>query len=154
MEQGAILPRPCAAFTGISTHGISPCTGLAIVSAGHVFLAHIPPPPGALHWDQMMTWRDRYKRMIDDALASMVGAIAQVVIVSPDTETEMPNGGPTLINNTLNILYGLQTNRVLGNAVIVDAATGTVTPRNNALLPNQYTEIDWGDTTQNWVIMN
>jgi hypothetical protein len=102
----------------------------------------------------MLAWRDRYKEMIDDALASMVGAIQQVVIISPDTAEEMPNGGPTLINNTLNTLYGLHPVRVIGNGVTVNAATGVVAPRNNALPLGQYTEVDWGDTTQNWVIMN
>jgi hypothetical protein len=117
MNQGAVMPKTCIGYLGISTHGIDSCTGLALISVGSIFLTHMPPPPSSEHWDEMLSWRARYKGMIEAALSYLVGDVTRAVFISPNTERELPNGGPTLIRNTLDILYGIKSDREVGTKV-------------------------------------
>lgn len=153
MNQGAVLPMTCVSYQGLSTHGIDSCTGVAIRSKQHVFLSHMPPPPLAEKWDEMLAWRERYKKLIDEALSRMDGEVVSASIVSPNREEEMPNGGPTLISGTLNILYGIKTMRELGNAVKIDIASGSIAASYGGLKNTEYTEMPGGSDAV-WVLIN
>ncbi len=50
----------------------------------------------------------------------MSGKLTRAIIVSPNSERELPNGGPVVIGNTLKIVYGIETEKERGTKVTVD----------------------------------
>lgn len=142
MCQGVVLPRKTQSYIGASTHGIDSCTGLAMVTQKHIFVAHMPPPP--VENNALLAWREQYKNIIDQALAKMPGQIEQSIIVSPNTEKEFPNGGPTLVRNTLEILYGVKTERALGNTIKISSINGQVDVSSGSLAEDKISRPNGG----------
>ncbi|MEI9985110.1 MAG: hypothetical protein WDN69_19095 [Aliidongia sp.] len=149
MGQGAVLPRPCTAYEGILTHGIDSCTGVAMVSAQHVFLAHIPPPPNLVEKDtesvaKQQAWYLGGRKLIEDGIHKMSGDITSVIIISPNTEEELPNKGPRLLQDRFEVFFKnsikCDVQRKLGSAVSVNCKTGDVKEKMGTFSKSEFVE--------------
>jgi hypothetical protein len=172
MDQGAVLPRPSSAYDGISTHGIDTCTGLAIVSEKHVFLAHISPPVQDEHVrggtinnsaETMIAqdaWYNKMRNIIFDALSSMGGKIQQIVIVSNAGEVQDRQiSGAILIKDRFDIYFkgvinGCVPEQRHGKAVRVEARTGSVKEQSGSYKQGDCSEFDARDGDDVLVFMN
>ncbi len=149
MLQGAVMPRNQVGLEGVATHGIDSCTGLVLISENHIFLAHMPPAPTAhAPTAELMAYRKQYTGAIDKALSRMSGKLTRAIIVSPNTERELPNGGPVVIGNTLKTVYGIETEKELGTKVTV-AKGGAVAIATGGAIAN--TTAFKGGTDDKWV---
>ncbi|MGO4840584.1 hypothetical protein AB4144_50880, partial [Rhizobiaceae sp. 2RAB30] len=92
----------------------------------------------------------QYIKTIDTGLSRMSGKLTQAIIVSPNTEQDLPNGGPVVIGNTLKTVYGIETEKMLGTKVTVDKK-GRVTIGNGGQIAN-CTGLQ-GGADDNWVVV-
>ncbi len=150
MEQAAVAPRPCNAYDGLSTHGILSCTGVVIVSEGHVFLAHIPPVSDQdlfyLPQNERVATRKNYKFLLHRGISKMLGEIQAVRIVSPDSHKERPDAGPAIVLTAVKRIFekeGINVpkdrfERTRGSSVRVSAKSGYIRCGSDALRSSQY----------------
>jgi hypothetical protein len=89
VNQGAVMPKNCAAYDGITTAGIDSCTGVALSSTSHIFLAHFPP------CEDETPWKQSFNAVITAAIAKLGGAFEAGWVASPNFgDHYTPHFGP------------------------------------------------------------
>jgi hypothetical protein len=121
-----------------------------MVSPQHVFLAHIPPPPNLVEKDpksvaNQQSWYLDSRKLIEEGVNKMKGDITSVVIISPNTEEELPNKGPRLLQDRFEVFFKnaikCEVQRRLGSAVSVSCKTGEVKEKMGNYSKNEYADM-------------
>jgi hypothetical protein len=99
MNQAVVMPKNCAAYDGITTAGLDSCTGVALSSATHIFLAHYGPPP----LNDEPGWKRAFTHSVTEAVNRMGGAFAAAWVATPNFgDFDTPNFGPAFAEEELN----------------------------------------------------